>query len=318
MTVMARAVGTAVISGPGPRAEAVTASARSAVLECTVVDTPSAEIRVTSDCAEILEAVRDVFSGGVPGGSQDGRHNAQPPRVFEIRTEDPEKDYIYARVSLRGRDLFLARTPAELLNRLENSISDALARSLTGFQLFHSGAVARNGVGVLIPGASGAGKSTTTAALAMAGFEYLSDDIAVLGTDGRVRPFPKVMALKSGGSQLIRERFQAAAGRVVGNTEQSAVTYIRPPRIPDAKSSVAGIPVRLVLLPRRDEPGAPLLQKVSKSAVVTCLVEESLDLELLGRRAVDVIVDIVRRADCYALNVRDIDAAVEVVTGLTE
>jgi len=47
-------------------------------------------------------------------------------------------------------------------------------------QLLHAGLVARDGAGVLIPGESGTGKSTTCVAAAAQGLEFLADDFAGL------------------------------------------------------------------------------------------------------------------------------------------
>jgi hypothetical protein len=46
----------------------------------------------------------------------------------------------------------------------------------------HAGALARRGRGILLPGTSGAGKSTTTVALVRAGFDFLADDTVFLST----------------------------------------------------------------------------------------------------------------------------------------
>jgi hypothetical protein len=49
-----------------------------------------------------------------------------------------------------------------------------------GVQLLHSGLIARNGAGILLPGASGTGKSTTSLAGVAQGFEFLGDDFVGL------------------------------------------------------------------------------------------------------------------------------------------
>lgn len=51
--------------------------------------------------------------------------------------------------------------------------------------LVHAGFVARNGEGILIAGATGAGKSTVALSALTAGFDYLSDDCIALGREGR-------------------------------------------------------------------------------------------------------------------------------------
>jgi hypothetical protein len=46
----------------------------------------------------------------------------------------------------------------------------------------HAGALGRQGRGILLPGTSGAGKSTTTVALVRAGFDFLGDDTVFLSS----------------------------------------------------------------------------------------------------------------------------------------
>jgi hypothetical protein len=54
----------------------------------------------------------------------------------------------------------------------------------------HAGCVAHAGRAILLPGTSGAGKTTLVAALVRAGAVYYTDDYAPLDRDGRVHPYP--------------------------------------------------------------------------------------------------------------------------------
>lgn len=63
----------------------------------------------------------------------------------------------------------------------------------------HAGVVAVDGQAILIPGTSGSGKSTLVSALVEAGASYLSDEYAILGEDGLVRPYPRPIALRTSG-----------------------------------------------------------------------------------------------------------------------
>jgi len=58
----------------------------------------------------------------------------------------------------------------------------ALVETMKRFGRFplHAAGLARQGKGVLVPGASGSGKSTTSVALVRAGFDFLSDDTVFL------------------------------------------------------------------------------------------------------------------------------------------
>ena len=72
----------------------------------------------------------------------------------------------------------------------------AFALRLRGATCLHASAIEVDGMAIALVGAPGAGKSTTAAAFALAGFPVLSDDIVVLSeTDGRlfVQPgYPRV------------------------------------------------------------------------------------------------------------------------------
>lgn len=61
----------------------------------------------------------------------------------------------------------------------------------------HAGAVAVDGRALLLPGVSGAGKTTLVGALLRAGASYLSDDYAVLDPEGRVWSYAKPLAVRT-------------------------------------------------------------------------------------------------------------------------
>ena len=65
----------------------------------------------------------------------------------------------------------------------------------------HAGAVAIDGVGIVLPGRSGLGKTTLVLGLCRAGATYFSDEYALLDRQGRLHPYardPHVRAGRSG------------------------------------------------------------------------------------------------------------------------
>jgi len=283
-----------------------------------IVDAPSVEVRLDTAESSLAGYLEDIFSAGVPGSSRTESAGVKVPIHCEVQYVVDAGQEPSLRVIVDKRQVMTVKSQDELVTALENTISNRLARSLTEYRLFHSGALTRNGHGILIPGASGAGKSTTTAALAFAGFEYCTDDVAVFGKDRRLRPFPKVLALKPPGWKVISTYYPESAEAVIYSSGSDGVTYLRPPVLPGAESSLAGVPVDLIFLPRKDDPGAPVVDKISKTEVVKVLTEESLDLQLLRGTAFEGLIDLVRGAECYALNVLNLTEAVEAVKDLTE
>lgn len=81
----------------------------------------------------------------------------------------------------------------ELAARI-NALALAEARCLA----VHAGAVAAGSTVVAFPAASGAGKTTLTAACLQAGLDFVSDEALCLDwDDGAVRPYPRPLALSA-------------------------------------------------------------------------------------------------------------------------
>jgi hypothetical protein len=100
------------------------------------------------------------------------------------------------------------------------------------FAAIHSAALARGKHCFLIPGESGQGKSTLSAALVAAGFTLLGDDTIVLARDTlEARAVPFSVCLKEGSWPLLASRFPGLARRPVHNrSDGKKVRYLAPSR----------------------------------------------------------------------------------------
>ena len=103
-----------------------------------------------------------------------------------------------------GKDYHTFRDCTELLsgptrqNALATLLADLNQRAVAGFEGFavHAGVVQLGSRTAAIPVDSGGGKSTLTAALVLAGLEYLSDEGLCIDYDtGVVEPYPKPISL---------------------------------------------------------------------------------------------------------------------------
>jgi hypothetical protein len=125
---------------------------------------------------------------------------AAGPPVRHVRRYAVVPGSAGALVVVRG-----ARAPAlaASLDGAADLIVDDLQRLLAhragGLVFVHAGAVAWAGRALVLPGASGCGKSELVAALVRAGATYLSDEFAVLDGAGRVHPYARAIALRQPG-----------------------------------------------------------------------------------------------------------------------
>jgi len=116
---------------------------------------------------------------------------------------------------------------------------------------FHAGVVAGPSGAVLLPGSAGSGKSTLTGALVDAGYAYYTDEVAVLGADLMLRPFPLPIALKAHGVPVLQARFPHLAALPVHlrSGDRKHVVYMPPPArsLPSADDRAAA---RGIVFPR--------------------------------------------------------------------
>ena len=87
----------------------------------------------------------------------------------------------------------------EIAERFQAFLHIHIAEHSPNRTFLHAGAVGWQGRAIVLPGRTGAGKTTLTAELVRAGASYLSDDFAPIDGRGRVHPFPKLLAVRENG-----------------------------------------------------------------------------------------------------------------------
>ena len=109
------------------------------------------------------------------------------------RAGSPRRALPPSGVSVRRDGQLVARglSHPQALDVFESELQLAVARLARPEVFVHAGVVAVDGRAILVPGRSGAGKTTLVRALVAAGATYYSDEYAVLDPEGRVHPYPR-------------------------------------------------------------------------------------------------------------------------------
>jgi hypothetical protein len=180
----------------------------------------------------------------------------------------------------------------------------------------HAGAVARHGVGVILPADPESGKTTLTAGLVRAGFSYLTDEAALVDpTTNTIEPYPKPLSIDSGSHQLFPELEPAPApGDDSAPSDQWQVPpdAIRPGAVGDRSR------VRLVVFPKYEEGATTELVPVSRASGLVELATNTFEFRDHARRSLDALAAVIVDADCYRLTVGGLDDACRVVGDLVE
>jgi len=121
----------------------------------------------------------------IDGGTADRRvevRRAGDGLAFEILVDDAVADTALS---------VLAAIP-----RVQRAVDEAVVRRQAGVAVVHGGVVGHGGRAILLPGPTGAGKSTLVAELVQGGALYFSDEYAFIDGAGRVHPYPRPLLLR--------------------------------------------------------------------------------------------------------------------------
>ena len=111
-----------------------------------------------------------------------GSRGAQHATVQTIAIE-PDGDSGRYILRADGRTRLSGLDKGNCFYALFCEIGQSLLENLSAGVVFHAGAVARRGLGIVTPGGSGCGKSSLIAWLVNNGFDYLTDELVVFGAD---------------------------------------------------------------------------------------------------------------------------------------
>ncbi len=195
----------------------------------------------------------------------------------------------------------------------------ALVETMKRFERFplHAAGLALNGKGVLIPGASGSGKSTTSVTLVRAGFDFLSDDTVFLipSPDGIwVAGFPDEVDVTDNTVARVPELGHLAGAPLLPGREKHSfrveeVFGVEP--LAGCRPTVLITP-QVVAGPRSEvEPLAP------SEALIGLLPNVLLTDPVASQAHLDMLAALVESVPCMRFRVgSDLDAAVACVTDL--
>ncbi|MCK1735568.1 serine/threonine protein kinase [Bradyrhizobium sp. 138] len=183
--------------------------------------------RMPTDCAYAFSAILGRHRIGVRAANRDLLR--QLLSLFCVSDQSAgggddieiEAMMLDEQVFLRGEDSSISRCQVEALApTIKAHITERLIRSNRWTFSLHAASLVKDGMGLLLCGQPGAGKSTLTLQLADAGLRYAGDDVALVGADGTICGIPFALTLKEGSwdllSRLHGDRYDATHCRSDG------------------------------------------------------------------------------------------------------
>lgn len=172
-----------------------------------------------------------------------------------------------------------------------------------GLYTIHATALEKDGLGILIPGNSGQGKTTAFLSLLRAGYRYLSDDHPFIRqgeSELELLPFPMKIDVTEQTITLFPE-LQAADPALFHPGFIKRYFHVR-----DIYPSPLGTSCRpaMIVFPQIVEAPSSRLELLSKREALAALLPQGMVVydQDVARKEFDVLAALVRQADCYELH----------------
>ena len=180
---------------------------------------------------------------------------------------------------------------------------------------FHAGVVGHQGSCILLPGAAGSGKSSLTAALTHSGFEYFSDEVALIEPHTfKVPRVPLALCVKSTGWDAIAEYYPRILHLPTHRrADGKLVRYLRAIAV-DAAHRLRSAPVRHIIFPRYEKDKVTEIRAIPRGEALERLTSECVAVRRrLTRDDAERLARWMAGIDCYALSFSSLGAAVGLV-----
>ncbi len=266
--------------------------------------------------SEILEVTEDFEA--LYGWCREDR--VEPSSAIQIDVRSERRSVLgRKRPVIHGKDgqLWSPHGEGEILPYVEWGINWQIMDSRHEFLQIHAACMARNGQGLLLAGRSGSGKSTLAAGLLARGWQYLSDEFALIDPEDRtLHAFPKAMCIKEGSFEVVKGLgLPLHRRRHYVKVFKGPVGYLNVHSLdPDAIGGPC--PIRTIVLPRYDEANEPSLRPLSRAEAAFLLAELAFNRMEFGCRAMSILSGVVRGADCYQLDSGPIGATCDALEAL--
>lgn len=210
------------------------------------------------------------------------------------------------------------------LDRLAPYVKAALWQAAIGnhryFLHIHAGVVSDGESLILLPAPSGRGKSTLTAGLVHAGFQYFSDEVALIEEDGfRSIPVPMSFCVKSAAWDLLAPLYPELLNLAAHQRpDRKVVRYMPPPPRSLPTDLGRSLPVRRIIFPWYQPGSTTALRSLSQGEALSRLLSQCLAVPLdLDPERVAALVHWISGVEAHELIMSSLDDALALVGGIS-
>lgn len=221
-----------------------------------------------------------------------------------------------ARAFIDGRRAFGPFPRRQALPMFEWAVNWSVFTRPNQYLLLHAAVLERGGAAVILSGKPGAGKSTLASGLLFRGWRFLSDEVAMIRTDGRLLPLPRPLSLKDESIDLVRGLApQAVIGPACEGTRKGTVAHLRPPA-ESVRRAREATRARWLVFPRYTAGASTDLRPVSRAQALLRAGDEAFNYSMLGCAGFETLADVVNECSCFDLRFDNLGEALDALEAL--
>ena len=187
-------------------------------------------------------------------------------------------------------------------------LMDEVARALTWHSrdlVFHAAAVGLRDRVVVLPGRTGAGKSTLAASLVRRGLTFLGDEVACIDDRHIVQSFPRPFAFKPGGLAVARRWLDT--DDTAGQTLETTLATLVAPCLIGRFDHAPRWPAAAVVFPEWEEGRRLEIRPISRAETALGLMASLVNARNLPGHGLADVVRLARQVPGYRLRYSDGD-----------
>jgi hypothetical protein len=196
--------------------------------------------------------------------------------------------------------IFAGESRGEMAGRLMNQALFHLAVGNSAGLLLHCAVLVRNSIGIILPGVSGAGKSTFAVWLARNGFRYLTDELAFIETGTQeVHAFTRPINIKKPALGVLNKALEVDTER--GDLISSELATLIPHRQINSDFHKSIPELGMILYPRYSEGSEFKLNSITPALAGLDLMKCLINARNLSGHGFPEITRIAKNVPAYSM-----------------
>ncbi|MFH1212561.1 MAG: hypothetical protein V1681_00590 [Candidatus Neomarinimicrobiota bacterium] len=193
--------------------------------------------------------------------------------------------------------------PIRIVYALEwQIVNDFVKKNKTVLKL-HAAALAQESMGYIFCGAPSAGKTSLAITLMQSGWQFLSDEFALLDSAGQIIPFPRNLIIKPHLQDKVRIPTNSPVFRVDADIHGKNNAYYLSPQLWGTVLKTGTVPLRsFIFLEKSDNVGFDL-RPIARYAAFRLLMQNLFNPQILKSDRLDNLLKLVNSRPVYSLKI---------------